>query len=115
MFEDSDLRDIQCFKQFFCCQVAFPPFDLVASDNGCLAILAVAMLLRQDSESGRLRNSKETSVHIMSMFNTEEICMDCKTEEKMRPDYTDAVETDNAAIRRGDYNFPGIGLRKNEA
>jgi hypothetical protein len=61
------------------------------------------------------RCGKETSVHIMSMFNTEEICMDCKAEEKMRPDYKDAVETDNAAIRKGDYNFPGMGLRKNEA
>jgi hypothetical protein len=51
----------------------------------------------------------------MSMFNTEEICMDCKALEKMRKDYIDAVETDNAAIRRGDHDFPGIGLRRNEA
>lgn len=51
----------------------------------------------------------------MSMFNTEEICMDCKAEETIRPDYNDAVETDNAAIRKGDYNFPGMGLRKNDA
>ena len=35
--------------------------------------------------------------------------------EEMRPDYKDAVETDNAAIRRGDYNFPGMGLRRNDA
>ena len=61
------------------------------------------------------RCGKETSVHIMSMFNTEEICMDCKAAEEMRSDYKEAVETDNAAIRRGDYNFPGMGLRKNEA
>ncbi|HET7206525.1 MAG TPA: hypothetical protein VFI95_08095 [Terriglobales bacterium] len=39
------------------------------------------------------RCGKETSVHIMSMFNTEEICMDCKAVEKMRPDYKDAVST----------------------
>jgi hypothetical protein len=58
---------------------------------------------------------QETSVHIMSMFNTEEICMDCKALEEMHPDYKDAVETDEKAIRRGDFNFPGIGLRKNEA
>ena len=61
------------------------------------------------------RCGKETSVHIMSMFNTEEICMDCKAAEEQRPDYKDAVEIDNAAIRRGDYNFPGMGLRRNEA
>jgi hypothetical protein len=33
------------------------------------------------------RCGKETSVHIMSMFNTEEICMDCKAAEEMRADY----------------------------
>jgi hypothetical protein len=61
------------------------------------------------------RCGKETRARIMSMFNTEEICMDCKDAEKMRPDYKDAVQTDSAAIRRGDYNFPGMGLRRNEA
>jgi len=61
------------------------------------------------------RCGKETNVHIMSMFNTEEICMDCKASEEMRPDYKHAVEIDEQAIRRGDLNFPGIGLRKNEA
>jgi hypothetical protein len=41
--------------------------------------------------------------------------MDCKAAEKMRPDYNYAVETDSQAIRRGDYNFPGMGLRRNDA
>jgi hypothetical protein len=61
------------------------------------------------------RCGKETNVHIMSMFNTEEICMDCKALEKLRPDYKNAVETDEQAIRRGNVNFPGIGFRKNDA
>ena len=61
------------------------------------------------------RCGKETNVHIMSMFNTEEICMDYKAAEEMRPDYKDAVATDEKAIQSGNYNFPGIGLRKNEA
>ena len=61
------------------------------------------------------RCGKETSVHTMSMFNTEEICMDCKALEEMRPDYKQAVETDEQAIRRGDFNFPGIGYRRNDA
>jgi hypothetical protein len=61
------------------------------------------------------RCGKETNVHIMSMFNTEEICMDCKAAEELRPDYKDAVKTDEQAIRRGDYNFPGMGFRRNEA
>jgi hypothetical protein len=61
------------------------------------------------------RCGKETRVHIMSMFNTEEICLECKAAEELRPDYKDAVETDNAAIRRGEHNFPGMGLRRNDA
>jgi hypothetical protein len=61
------------------------------------------------------RCAKETSVHIMSMFNTEEICMDCKAAEELRPDYKAAVETDEQAIRRGYRNFPGMGFCRNEA
>jgi hypothetical protein len=61
------------------------------------------------------RCGKETSVHIVSMFNTEDICMDCKAAEELARTTKDAVATDNAAIRRGDFNFPGIGLRKNDA
>ena len=48
---------------------------------------------------------------IMSMFNEQTICMACKEKERQRPDYREAVEADNAAIRRGDRNFKGIGLK----
>jgi hypothetical protein len=48
----------------------------------------------------------------MSMFNSDEICMECKAAEKLRPDYKAAVEADEAAIRGGNYNFRGIGLKK---
>ena len=49
---------------------------------------------------------------IMSMFNEQVICMACKEKEQKRPDYREAVEADLDAIRRGDRNFPGIGLKK---
>ena len=48
---------------------------------------------------------------IMSMYNTDIICMDCKAEERKRDDYKLAVEADHAEIRRGNYNFGGIGLK----
>lgn len=48
----------------------------------------------------------------MSMFNTDRICMECKSKEKAHPAYKDAVEADHAAIRAGNYNFDGIGLPK---
>jgi len=47
---------------------------------------------------------------IMSMFNAEMICLDCKAAETTRPDYNNAVKADEAAIRAGDFNFKGIGL-----
>jgi len=52
----------------------------------------------------------KTFATIMSMFNTEEICLDCKDAEKVRPDYDAAVKADEDAIRAGDFNFKGIGL-----
>jgi len=45
---------------------------------------------------------------IMSVFNQDVICIPCKEEEKKDPDYEAAVKAEHAAIRKGDYNFPGI-------
>lgn len=49
---------------------------------------------------------------IMSMFNEDCICMDCKKEETQLRDYAKAVEADHAEIRKGNYNFKGIGFPK---
>ena len=49
---------------------------------------------------------------IMSMFNEDCICMDCKAKERQRPDYRDALEADRAEIIKGNYNFKGIGYRE---
>lgn len=56
------------------------------------------------------RCSKPTDVTIMSMFNTDEICLDCKDAEKQDPRYAEAVAADEAAIKSGNFNFKGIGL-----
>ena len=45
----------------------------------------------------------------MSMYNTDCLCMDCIEAERKRPDYKTAVEADHAEIRKGNYNFKGIG------
>ena len=45
----------------------------------------------------------------MSMYNEDCLCMDCIESEKKRPDYKAAVEADHAEIRKGNYNFQGIG------
>ena len=46
---------------------------------------------------------------IMSMFNTQVICMVCKDKETKRPDYREAVEAEMRAIRAGNLNYLGCG------
>ncbi len=45
---------------------------------------------------------------IMSMFNEECICLECKDKERKDPDYQKAVEADVQEIKRGNYNYKGI-------
>ena len=49
-------------------------------------------------------------VRIMSMFNEDCLCSTCKQKEKQHPNYQKAVEADHAEIKKGNYNFKGIGL-----
>lgn len=51
---------------------------------------------------------------IMSMYNTDCICLKCKNKERNRTDYNVATKADHNAIKNGDYNFPGIGLNRKE-
>ena len=46
---------------------------------------------------------------IMSKFNQDTICMGCKARELAHPDYKAADAAEIAAVRAGNYNFPGIG------
>jgi hypothetical protein len=55
------------------------------------------------------RCHKETMSTIMSFFNNDVLCMDCKKKEKEHPRYAEAVQAEFDACKRGDYNFPGIG------
>lgn len=55
------------------------------------------------------RCRRETSVSIMSKFNTEEICMSCKDREERHPKYAEADRAETAAAAAGNLNFPGIG------
>ena len=49
------------------------------------------------------------TTRIMSMFNTDVLCEDCKKKELVHPDYKKALEADHIQIRNGNYNFSGIG------
>lgn len=45
---------------------------------------------------------------IMSMYNTECICLTCKEKEMARDDYSKAVETEHQEIKKGNLNYKGI-------
>ncbi len=47
---------------------------------------------------------------IMSMYNNDCICMECKRKEREQVDYKTACEAERKAIKNGDFNFKGIGL-----
>ena len=54
---------------------------------------------------------KETNCTIMSMYNTDIICMECKEKERKRPDYEEARRVENEHVKAGNYNFGGIGYK----
>lgn len=55
-------------------------------------------------------NQPTNGITIMSMFNEQIICMTCKDKEKKREDYDKAVKADIDEIKKGNFNFKGIGL-----
>lgn len=54
------------------------------------------------------RCGKETNIHIMSMLNTDEICMDCKEKERKHPLYEKARDAELAEVKKGNYNYKGL-------
>jgi hypothetical protein len=46
----------------------------------------------------------------MSRFNTDVICAVCVGKERQHPEYEKACEVEIDEIRKGNYNFEGIGL-----
>jgi len=56
---------------------------------------------RKDLQDGR----------IMSMFNEDCICMKCKDEETKHKDYNKARDREIEEVRKGNYNFKGIGFK----
>ena len=46
----------------------------------------------------------------MSCFNTQLCCVECLLKERAHPEFPRAVAAEEAAVRNGDMNFPGIGL-----
>lgn len=47
---------------------------------------------------------------IMSQFNEDCLCLECKSNEEKHPDYNKAITAEIKEIKRGNYNFKGIGF-----
>jgi len=45
---------------------------------------------------------------IMSMYNTDCICLACKEKERERVDYQEAVQADLDEAKKGNMNYKGI-------
>jgi len=46
----------------------------------------------------------------MSFFCEQLICVPCVLKERAHRQFAEAAKAEEAAVRRGDFNFPGIGL-----
>lgn len=55
------------------------------------------------------RCGEETSCYTMSWFNTDNICMKCKDDERNHPDYQKAKDAVYKEEAKGNRNFEGIG------
>lgn len=51
---------------------------------------------------------------IMSMYNKDCICMECKKKERERKDYDKALKADREHVDQGVFNFKGIGYKEEE-
>ena len=49
------------------------------------------------------------TTRILSMFNEDVLCMNCKEQERNHPDYRKAQEAELAEVKKGNFNFAGIG------
>ena len=57
------------------------------------------------------RCGRPLTVRTMSFFNTDAICPECAEAERKRPDFPAAHAAEVAAVKAGDRNFKGEGLK----
>jgi hypothetical protein len=55
-----------------------------------------------------IRCKTETNSHTTSYFNTDDICMPCKTIETKHPLYDHARDSELAEVKKGNYKYPGL-------
>ncbi len=55
------------------------------------------------------RCETQTQSFTFSYFNVDRICLECQTRERNHPDFEKARKAELDSIKKGDWNFPGIG------
>ena len=68
-----------------------------------------AIEMRYPHTCARCNTDLRTVPSTVSKFSTEWVCMDCKAREVAHPLYPAADRAELEAVRRGDFNYPGIG------
>jgi hypothetical protein len=53
-------------------------------------------------------------VYTMSRYNRDILCTQCREDEKDLPSYAAAEEAEIKQVRRGNYNFAGVGLSSDD-
>jgi hypothetical protein len=56
------------------------------------------------------RCSGPTTGIMMSMFNNQMLCYDCRDKERQHPTYNIACLAERTACANGNFNYTGIGL-----
>jgi hypothetical protein len=56
------------------------------------------------------RCGEKLTARIMSLFNTDTLCLACKKKEEAHPAYKRARQAELDAVQRDERNFSGIGL-----
>ncbi len=66
--------------------------------------------MREREWDGRCQRCSEKSYsYTMSMYSTALVCGRCWNKEREREDYGKAVEADENEIRKGNFNYKGVG------
>ena len=55
------------------------------------------------------RCGEYSEITTMSYFNTDIICKKCDEKEKNHPKYEEAKEKELEEVKKGNYNYEGIG------
>lgn len=84
------------------------------TSQGILRIHARTIVQKQLKGKGYMtkceRCRKLDKVTTGSYFDTAIICMNCETLEQKHPEYAKAKQVESEEVRRGNYNYRGIGL-----